>query len=346
MLRPDILRSGVDAGLEAIGDAAAGSAAMAGSVTDDRAAGIRREPTGMDGCADPAQPPIGRFDRNAPDRSAEHRRDGAFAVRLGLADVSSIGTTVAERIVAEREERGPYRDMADVSRRAGLNAEQLEALAAAGAFDGFGLQRREALWLAGEAAADREEYLAGSIVVVQPPLLPMLSPAEQVVYDLWATGISPDDHPIRHIREQLDDRGAIRIDLLRHAESGRRIEVGGVVTHRQRPATASGITFMNLEDESGTLNVIAGVGVWNRYRRIAREAPAMIVRGILERSPRGSPTSWPTDSSASSCRRPPARATSAEPRLFHPSPPREYPEVVDARAPRSPNRTAPGRGVT
>jgi len=287
MLRPDILRSGVDAGLEAIGDAAAGSAAMAGSVTDDRAAGIRREPTGMDGCADPAQPPIGRFDRNAPDRSAEHRRDGAFAVRLGLADVSSIGTTVAERIVAEREERGPYRDMADVSRRAGLNAEQLEALAAAGAFDGFGLQRREALWLAGEAAADREEYLAGSVVVVQPPLLPMLSPAEQVVYDLWATGISPDDHPIRHIREQLDERGAIRIDLLRHAESGRRIEVGGVVTHRQRPATASGITFMNLEDESGTLNVIAGVGVWNRYRRIAREAPAMIVRGILERSPEG-----------------------------------------------------------
>ena len=287
MLRPDILRSGVDAGLEAIGDASAGSAAVAGSMTDGSAAGIRCEPTGMDGCVDPAQPAIGRFDRHAPDRSAEHRRDGAFAVRLGLADVSSIGTAVAERIIAEREARGPYRDMADVSRRAGLNAEQLEALAAAGAFDGFGLQRREALWLAGEAAEDREEYLAGSIVVVQPPLLPMLSPAEQVVYDLWATGISPDDHPIRHIREQLDDRGAIRIDLLRHAESGRRIEVGGVVTHRQRPATASGITFMNLEDESGTLNVIAGVGVWNRYRRIAREAPAMIVRGILERSPEG-----------------------------------------------------------
>jgi error-prone DNA polymerase len=79
----------------------------------------------------------------------------------------------------------------------------------------------------------------------------------------------------------------IRIDRLRQTESGRRIEVGGVVTHRQRPATASGITFMNVEDESGTLNVIAGVGVWTRYRRIAREAPAMIVRGILERSPEG-----------------------------------------------------------
>lgn len=115
----------------------------------------------------------------------------------------------------------------------------------------------------------------------------MLNDAEQVVYDLWATGISPDDHPIRHIRQRLDERGAIRIDLLQQAESGRRIEVGGVVTHRQRPATASGIIFLNIEDESGTLNVIAGVGVWTRYRRVAREAPAMIVRGILERSSEG-----------------------------------------------------------
>ncbi|TYL50895.1 error-prone DNA polymerase [Agromyces mariniharenae] len=283
MLRPDILRSGVDARLEAI-DAASGAR---GDGAADVAGDDRRAATGMDACVDAVQPPVDRFDREAPDRSADHRRDGAYAVRLGLADVSSIGTAVAERIIAERAARGPYRDMADVSRRAGLDAEQLEALAAAGAFSGFGLERREALWLAGEAAQDREEYLAGSVVVVQPPLLPMLSDAEQVVYDLWATGISPDDHPIRHIREQLDERGAIRIDRLRQTESGRRIEVGGVVTHRQRPATASGITFMNVEDESGTLNVIAGVGVWNRYRRVAREAPAMIVRGILERSPEG-----------------------------------------------------------
>jgi error-prone DNA polymerase len=194
---------------------------------------------------------------------------------------------VAERIVAEREAHGPYRDMADLSRRADLDAGQLEALAAAGAFAGFGLEPREALWVAGEAAEDRADYLPGAVVVVQPPLLPMLSDMEQVVYDLWATGISPDDHPIRHVRDRLDERGVVRIDRLQGAESGRRIEVGGVVTHRQRPATASGITFMNLEDESGTVNVIAGVGVWTRYRRIAREAPAMIVRGILERSPEG-----------------------------------------------------------
>jgi error-prone DNA polymerase len=65
------------------------------------------------------------------------------------------------------------------------------------------------------------------------------------------------------------------------------VEVGGVVTHRQRPATASGITFVNLEDETGLINVICSVGVWNRYRRVTRDASAMIVRGILERSPEG-----------------------------------------------------------
>jgi error-prone DNA polymerase len=74
---------------------------------------------------------------------------------------------------------------------------------------------------------------------------------------------------------------------LKTAESGRRIEVAGVVTHRQRPATASGITFINLEDETGLINVICSVGVWNRYRRITRDAPAMIIRGVLERSPEG-----------------------------------------------------------
>ena len=64
-------------------------------------------------------------------------------------------------------------------------------------------------------------------------------------------------------------------------------EIGGVVTHRQRPATASGITFLNIEDETGLVNVICSVGVWDRYRRVVREAPALIVRGILERSAEG-----------------------------------------------------------
>jgi error-prone DNA polymerase len=115
----------------------------------------------------------------------------------------------------------------------------------------------------------------------------MPTPVEELMSDLWATGISPDSHPVEHLRPALAERGIIPAAGLAVTESGRRIEIGGVVTHRQRPATASGITFMNIEDETGLINVICSVGVWNRYRRIVREAPALIVRGILERSTEG-----------------------------------------------------------
>jgi len=230
---------------------------------------------------------VGPFDRAAHFDTDDHRRDGNLAVRLGLAEVKGIGEDLAKRIVAERETGGDYVDMPSLVRRVGLTTAQLEALAAAGAFESLGLTVREALWAAGGAAQDREEYLPGSMVSVQPPLFSMPNPAEVLASDLWATGISPDDHPIGHVRSALSARGVLSSADLATAESGRRIEVGGVVTHRQRPATASGITFMNLEDETGLVNVICSVGVWNRYRRIARDSPALIVRGILERSPEG-----------------------------------------------------------
>ncbi|PWB96538.1 error-prone DNA polymerase [Salinibacterium hongtaonis] len=267
VLRPDILLSDAEAMLESL----------------PGAAGV----TGADACASFEQPPIGPFDRATPSDTLEHRRDGSFAVRLGLAEVTSIGQALAQRIVAERAEGGNFADLADLARRVGLNADQLEALASAGAFDSLGMTRREALWDAGAAAQEKPGFLPGSGMSIQPPLLPMLSPAEQVAYDLWATGISTDDHPMRHVREVLTPRGVLPIERLEGAESGRRIEVAGVVTHRQRPQTASGMTFLNLEDETGILNVIASVGVWTRYRRVARESPALLVRGILERSSDG-----------------------------------------------------------
>ena len=164
---------------------------------------------------------------------------------------------------------------------------QLEALATADAFESMGLSRREALWLAGNAAQDREEYLPGTVVAVQPPLFELATDADDLVSDLWATGISPDDHPVRHVRELLSARGALSSRDMATAESGRRIEFGGVVTHRQRPATAAGVTFLNLEDESGMLNVVCSEALWKHYRVVGRNAAGMIIRGILERSKEG-----------------------------------------------------------
>ncbi|WP_026551264.1 error-prone DNA polymerase [Arthrobacter sp. H20] len=272
VLRPDLLQSGVHADLEPL---------------DEHTGAATGQATGMNACCDPHQPPVGPFDRTIPFDSTRHRRDANFAVRLGLDSVQSVGTRVAALIVSERETNGAFADMADLVRRTALNAAQLESLAAAGTFESMGLTEREALWNAGPAATERAGQLKGTTVYIQPPLFPDLTAADRVASDLWSTGITPDDHPVRHIRTTLTKRGVLTAADLLQAESGRRVEVGGVVTHRQRPATASGITFMNLEDETGLVNVICSVGVWQRYRRIARESSGVLVRGMLERSSEG-----------------------------------------------------------
>ena len=141
--------------------------------------------------------------------------------------------------------------------------------------------------MAGSAAADRAQFLVGTVAAVQPPLFADPTSYEVLAADLWATGVSIDDHPLTHYRSALDARGVLTSSELRTHDPGRRVEVAGLVTHRQRPATASGITFLNLEDEHGLVNVICSVGVWNRHRRLLRDAPALIARGMLERSAEG-----------------------------------------------------------
>ena len=206
------------------------------------------------------------------------------AVRLGLSSVRSIGTDLAERIVAARSVL-PFESMADLSRRVGLSADQVEALATAGAFDCFGTSRREALWAAGAAATARPGQLDVATVDETPPAgLPRMSLPEQLIADLWATGVTPELYPTALIRDRLDALGIITAAGLRMVDNRTRVTVGGVVTHRQRPATARGVTFLNLEDETGMVNVIVDEVVWGRHRRVAREAGGMLIRGMVERT--------------------------------------------------------------
>jgi len=110
-----------------------------------------------------------------------------------------------------------------------------------------------------------------------------MSPREEAIADLWATGVSPDGHPTRFVRSHLDALGAIRASGLVAVDAGEKVLVGGVVTHRQRPATAQGTIFINLEDETGLINVVCSKGCWTRYRRVARGCPALLIRGRLEK---------------------------------------------------------------
>jgi error-prone DNA polymerase len=111
-----------------------------------------------------------------------------------------------------------------------------------------------------------------------------MSEAEETLADLWATGIAPEHHPTEHVRDHLRSIGVLTAEELKVAPPEQRVLVGGVVTHRQRPATASGTVFLNLEDETGLINVICSAGLWKRYRRVARTSAALLVRGTLERA--------------------------------------------------------------
>ncbi|GAB7006200.1 error-prone DNA polymerase [Nocardioides sp. AN3] len=266
--RPDLLRSGAVADLEPL-EGSVGRVA--------RASGRGRIETRDDCLRDHIEP--ARWVPGTPDPTPAHRRDGAFAVRLGLDSVRGIGKETAERIVAARAER-PFADLADLSRRAGLTTDQLESLATAGAAPDMG--RREALWAAGWT--ESADQLPGTAPVVEAPPLPELDEVELTLADLWATGMTPDGHPFAHLRAQLAGSGVLSIKDLAGVDSGRRVTVAGLVTHRQRPGTAGGVTFLNLEDETGMLNVICTQGLWRRHRKIAVSSSSMLVRGILERS--------------------------------------------------------------
>ncbi|WP_433049541.1 error-prone DNA polymerase [Dactylosporangium sp. CS-033363] len=210
-------------------------------------------------------------------------RDGP-AVRLGFRSVRTLGDAVAEKLASVRHDGGPYTSLTDVARRAGLSAVHLEALATADAFASLGLTRREALWAAGAAARETANRLPGTVGGQHAPMLPGMDAVERMVADVWATGLAPDAHPAQFARPYLDTIGAVSVEGLQAVSAGRRVSVGGIVTHRQRPATAGGVTFINLEDETGMLNVTCTPGLWQRYRRVARTANAMVIRGVLEKA--------------------------------------------------------------
>jgi error-prone DNA polymerase len=203
-------------------------------------------------------------------------------VRLGLGAVRHIGVDLAQSIVDERQSAGPYRCLLDLTGRIQLSVPQTESLATGGALGCFGITRREGLWAAGAAATERPDRLPGVGSSSSAPTLPGMSEVELAAADVWATGVSPDSYPTQFLRAGLDDMGVIPAEKLLEVPDGSRVLIAGAVTHRQRPATARGVTFMNIEDETGMVNVLCTPGVWARHRRLAQTAAALLVRGQVQ----------------------------------------------------------------
>ncbi|HET8566333.1 MAG TPA: error-prone DNA polymerase [Solirubrobacterales bacterium] len=215
---------------------------------------------------------------------------GGLQVRVGLGYVKGVKKEEMEELVAERDRGGPYKGIAELASRSGAGLPSLEKLAWAGALDGIpagpGSERREALWRVGVTGAGRRRGAGTQLALpMEPPPPPELEPLGEwgrLIADYRSTGMTVEKHPMKLLRPGLDPKLARTSDLER-IDHGATVEVAGMVTARQRPETANGVTFILLEDERGSLNLVVPPSVYERHRPLVRAAPLIRARGRLER---------------------------------------------------------------
>ncbi len=219
-----------------------------------------------------------------------------FPLRLGFNVLSGVPSSDVERIIGARQQ-GPFTSVDDFARRTRLGRAAIARLAKAGTFESLALNRRAALW---ESLAQDPKSLPlfdGNItspslqisksrnpqIPKSPIPLPPLSLAEEVLADYRTTGLSLRGHPLGFLRAELAKRGVVPARSLETLPDGSLVSVAGIVLVRQRPGTAKGITFVTLEDETGTANLIVRLAVWRRCRRAALAATVLLAHGWLQR---------------------------------------------------------------
>ncbi len=202
------------------------------------------------------------------------------AIRLGLRLVAGLSEKVAQAIVEARRWR-VFSDVADLCRRAGLDAKARQALAEAGALDALAGHRNAARW-AVAGIEPRRPLLDGS---PEEPRIELPAPrvGEELLADYRSTGLSLRAHPMALLRAQMVQRRILGVRELQQRRHGSGVHVAGLVTQRQRPATAKGTIFITLEDEHGMVNVIVWPDLAVRQRKPMLQSRLMGVRGRWER---------------------------------------------------------------
>ncbi|HMJ95453.1 MAG TPA: OB-fold nucleic acid binding domain-containing protein, partial [Thermoleophilaceae bacterium] len=211
------------------------------------------------------------------------------AVRIGLGYVTGVKEAEVRAMAAERG--GGWRSLGDLAGRSGASAETLGRLAWAGACDALvdgdeRGRRRRALWMLGVAVPGTQvpegTQLSLPLEPQEGPDLRALSAWERMLADYGSTGVTLREHPLELMRPALPADLSTSTDL-ENDPHGRRVRVAGLVIARQRPATAKGVTFMLLEDELGTINLIVSPPVHDRFRLAVRSEPLVLASGRLER---------------------------------------------------------------
>ncbi|MFT3954779.1 MAG: error-prone DNA polymerase [Piscinibacter sp.] len=207
----------------------------------------------------------------------------SMPVRLGLDRVGGLALDAAQRIVAARRDGGPFTGIEDLARRAALDALALQSLAQADALRGLAGHRHQAAW--GVAGIDtrattmlRETRVHEAPVALAPP-----SEVAEMLADYRSVGLTLNRHPIALLRDQLANFKVQPASVLKTYPDGRLARASGIVTHRQRPETAKNTTFVTLEDETGTVNVIVWPRVFEAHRRELLGTKLLTVYGRWQR---------------------------------------------------------------
>jgi error-prone DNA polymerase len=209
------------------------------------------------------------------------------ALRLGLSMIRGLSEEDGQRLLMARNQQGTFPSLSELTRRARLSTATLTRLADADALRSLTQDRRAALWM----AMSRENQAQAALPLWQdlpvddepiPASLLALDPQSEVYADYAAMGLSLRGHPLSFCRQALNELRAVPISQLDSMRHGRYVRIAGLVLLRQRPGTAKGVTFVSLEDETGTANLVLFPNVWREHFPLVRQSNAWLVQGQLE----------------------------------------------------------------
>lgn len=227
----------------------------------------------------------GHADRRPDDSTERNHHDHGWQLRLGFRILRGFAQDSADQIRQTRERLGRYRSFEQFAAATGLSRAVLRQLAGADALQSLEIHRRDALWKALPERRAMPLFESGDEPLVDEgdPQLAAPSIEENVVQDYATAGLSLRPHPLSFLREQLAQQRVLPAAELAVHEPDRRVKVAGLVLMRQRPATAAGVTFMTLEDETGIANLVVFPKIWQQFRPTARFATVLVASGRLQR---------------------------------------------------------------
>lgn len=218
------------------------------------------------------------------DCTLERGEHGRLAVRMGFRYVRGFGEREKNKLAAAP---GPYPSVDDFVRRVRINAKALQVLAEAGGFSSYGLSRRDAIWTIRGLSAQADDALALSGNVAPPeqqPLFSKLSEGDAILWDYRTSMHSTRGHPMECVRAELSRRKIPLAEDVARMRDGRGIDYVGMVICRQRPGTASGVTFVTLEDETGFVNLVLWQQVFAEHAILAKTALILGVSGKIQQA--------------------------------------------------------------